>query len=241
MLKSFGIFFAVMLFGASAFAQPVSTTTTTGAAAQANSGVINVIGGGGGTNGGGTANINTTGTLWTLGGTPSMSAVSYDACTQYFSMSAVIAGINIPLDKETCWGMRQGREMATSAPPGSLQYAHNCLTSRDWTTTDWETGTMACPRNKDKLRKQNANDPRIAVVNYPAVVFAGTVVQGVATPQDPRALSIKPSAQAPTPGLNQKAPPGGAVRDAPTYSSEAPQAQPVQQAALASFNDRRFP
>lgn len=209
-----------LLLPATVMAQ--TTTTVAGSNSDSFAGVVNVIGGGqAGGNGGSTANINTTGTTWLLGGTPSMSAVSYDACTQYISASAIVAGISIPIDKETCWGMRQAREMATSSPPGSIQYAHNCLTSRDWTTTDWETGTMACPRNKDRLRRESPNDPRVAATTYPAVVFAGAQMQPGQVKQDPRALSI---------GVKQ-APPTVAPVAAPTYSSQAPRPAAATQIA----------
>lgn len=134
-------------------------------------GTLNVGGNGGGSQPG-YANINTTGTVWTLGGTPSMNTTQYDACTKYFSASAILAGISVPLEIDMCWKMRQADAIA-KYPPGSVQYNLLCADS-GILRNDWDTGQMACTANKAALRKSNPNDSRgIATTAVPVVAVGG--------------------------------------------------------------------
>lgn len=135
-------------------------------------GTLNVGGAGGGGSQPGYANINTTGTIWTLGGTPSMNTTQYDACTKYISASAILGGVSVPLEIGVCWDMRIADSIA-KYPPGSVQYNLLCNDS-GVLRNDWDTGTMACTNNKAKLRKSSPNDPRgIATTAVPVVAVGG--------------------------------------------------------------------
>lgn len=172
---------AALLLGLSqaSHAQTASTASgaTAGAGAFASAGgtTINTGGGNGGgfgTNGVGYLNTNASGTIWTLGGTPSVNTTQYDACTKYVSGSAILAGVSIPLEIDMCWKMRQADAIA-KYPPGSVQYNLLCADS-DIQRNDWDTGQMACTANKAKLRKSNPNDPRgVAVAAVPVVAVGG--------------------------------------------------------------------
>lgn len=194
---------ALALLPICAQAQSITGTALSGAAANATLQQINVIPGAGGGAPNGTLNTNVTGSTssWIFGGTPSMGATSYDACTQYFSLSALVAGINIPIDKLVCWDIRVVNEVA-KFPPGTLQYAVLCVNSRTLTMIDWETGIMGCTGNKAKLAD---SDVRKHMTRYSTVVFhaQGTQIQNQQVPL-------------------QTAPPTGAPVAAPTFSSQAP-------------------
>jgi hypothetical protein len=166
-VKTFLIAAAMVLgFSVAAHAQ---TTTTSGAAAGAASVLnqYNIIPGGNTGNGSGTQtlNTNTTGTVWQLGGTPSMMTTQYDACTKYISASAILAGLSVPLEIEQCWSMRMADSIA-KYPPGSVQYNLLCNDS-NVLRNDWETNTMKCTKNIARLPKDDVR--RVGYTGIPVV------------------------------------------------------------------------
>lgn len=204
-MKTFLIGALVALISSSAWAQTTTQTSASGASAGAVSN-INLIqpgNGGGSGNGSGVGYLNTnnSGTQWILGGTPSMNTTQYDACTKYISASALLGGVSIPLEIDTCWKMRQADAIA-KYPPGSVQYNLLCADS-GILQNDWDTGTMKCTANQAKLRKANPNDPRTAAYQgVPVVAVSGPGINAVPSP-------------------NATAPAGGAAKDAPTFTTQA--------------------
>lgn len=179
-MKKVTIFAAVAAlalgFTSAGHAQVTSATTSSGATGTAGAsangiGVVNLPGNGGGA-AYGTLNTYQSGVSWTLGIAPSMNATQYDACTKYFSLSAIAGGINVPLEIDMCWKMRQMDAMA-KYPPGSNQYELGCADS-GWLKMDWVTGTMACTENKAKLAKSNPNDQRATPTRGVPVVSTNT-------------------------------------------------------------------
>lgn len=198
---------ALMLLGSLSFAAQAQTTSQTSAAGASAGAVsnINLIQPGAGVTGNGGVGFLTTnnsGTQWILGGTPSMNTTQYDACTKYITASAILGGVSIPLEIDTCWKMRQADAIA-KYPPGSVQYNLLCADS-GILQNDWDTGTMKCTANQVKLRKSNPNDPRTAAYQgVPVVAVSGPGINAVPAPTENRA------------------PPGGAQQAAPTFKAEA--------------------
>lgn len=175
---------AALLLGLSQASHAQTATTASGATAGAGAQAIaggttintgSANGGGFGANGVGYLNTTTSGTVWTLGGTPSVNTTQYDACTKYISGSAILAGLSVPLEVDMCWKMRQADAIA-KYPPGSVQYNLLCADS-DIRRNDWDTGQMACTANKAALRKIKPNDPRgVDVTAIPVVAVGGYAV-----------------------------------------------------------------
>lgn len=133
---------------------------------------------------------NGTGTLYNLGTTGGNSVVNYDACLKNFSLTGWIANVNVPIEIQKCWLMRQSDTMA-KFPPGTPQYEHNCKSS-DWLDTDWRTGIMACTENKERLARKDPNDPRTRPLAYniPAIQYASAMPMA---PVPPTVVPVAPT------------------------------------------------
>lgn len=180
---------AALIAGIS-FAANAQTTTSSsaGAGAAAVLTQYNVIPGGSGSgNGTLNQNLNTSGTVWTLGGTPSIMSNQYDACTKYISASAILAGISVPLEIEQCWSMRMADSIA-KYPPGSVQYNLLCNDS-NVLRNDWETNTMKCTKNIARLPK---DDPRrVGYTGVPVVAVNQVTPSVPAAPAGPQGLPLQ--------------------------------------------------
>lgn len=202
-MKSF-LLSAALIAGISFSASAqITTGSAAGAAAVSTLNQYNVIPGGGSGNGSGvqTLNTNQSGTVWTLGGTPSMMTTQYDACTKYISASAILAGLSVPLEIEQCWSMRMADSIA-KYPPGSVQYGLLCNDS-NVLKNDWQLNVMKCPANIAKLPKDDprrvsyAGIPVVAVNQGPTVPQNVVPPQGLPLPATNAQVSAVPSAQLP--------------------------------------------